>query len=304
MNTLPKCPYHSVTSQDLKKDLFELNSFFLKTHSSKKETAKKSLGVTIPIIFLKGDEVVFKFDGERTVVKYVPEQYHLLKSIAHIACTADNLFSENEEIKNNNKQIQEHCLKLIDNLEHHFAQIPEHPLSKYSFILKQYKELFQAETKQEKTSKMHALEPSLHTIIQDAANCRLDALHAQVNQFKDRLTTENWDQLIVVNMGPQMPRDGELASQYFSAVLNKPENQCPYRNNTQENFEKTTFGKQRLVYAESIYDEDQALNLVVTHICDEKLGKHVLRDKSAAHADVLKNASANHIKEMHLNDNT
>lgn len=293
-----KCPFMHHSVEGMKADLTKLNALFLSTYSTQKQTTKESLGKTIPVIFIKGDDLIVRHKGESKTVRYVPEQYHLLKSIAHISCLADNVFWKKHH-QQDTKELEEICLNTLDQLEEFFTSNDYEPLAKHGSIIKKFKDLLSTEDRLEQAAKMQALEPDLKALINEAAISRLDALDTEVRRIKEELGPEAWEKVIVINMSPQMPRDGELASQYFSAVLNKKDNQCPYNANLMEKT-NSVFQNQRLIYAESIYDEDKALDLAVTHICDEKLGKHVFGNKEVMHADVLKCAAGQHLLEMKL----
>ncbi len=99
-------------------------------------------------------------------------------------------------------------------------------------------------------------------------------------------------------MGPPMPREGELSMQYYAKVLNPAPktSKCPFTRAL-----TTTahlLGKQRLIYAESIYEEDKAIDLITTHICDEEVGKDLLNDQNAMRADLLKNAAKKYLDQL------
>ncbi len=138
----------------------------------------------------------------------------------------------------------------------------------------------------------------MHALINEAARIRLAALHVEVQQIQSKIDSDDWKRLCVVVMGPPMPREGELSMQYFEKILKTTAStkQCPYARA----LTSTThlYGKQRLIYAESIYEEDKALDLVATHICDEELGQVLLNDESAMRADILKDAAKSCLKEM------
>lgn len=294
-NEIKQCPYHQ-GMQKMKGDLFKLNNLFLSTYNSKKQATKQTLGNLIPIIFIKGDDLVVRYNGNAKTISYVPEEYHVLKSIAHISCLIDNIFSSKAN-QENSAGIEDQCLETLKDLEEIFHQNSDHSLAKHAAIIPKYKDLLTTTDKLSQQDKMRALEPNLQALISDAAKCRLEALHERVTSIRNELGSEVWERVIVVNMGPQMPRKGELATQYFSAILKKEENQCPYSNGL-DSLTKEFFPHQRLIYAESIFDEDKALDLVTTHICDEKLGKHVLGSKDVMHSDVLDNAARFHLQQM------
>jgi hypothetical protein len=88
----------------------------------------------------------------------------------------------------------------------------------------------------------------------EAARAQIDGLHAGVMAWRKDMTADEWRRLRVVVMGSHMPRDGNLAMQYFTRVLDEP------------------VDDRRLMYAESVWDEEPALKLVGTSVLDTRVG--------------------------------
>jgi hypothetical protein len=145
---------------------------------------------------------------------------------------------------------------------------------------------------------LKAFEKPLHALIDEAAHIRITALHKEVQHIQRTIDPEDWKSLCVVVMGPPMPREGELSMQYFEKILKitASAKKCPYARALTSTAH--LYGKQRLIYAESICEEDKALDLITTHICDEEVGRALLNDESAMRADVLKDAAKNCLKKM------
>lgn len=138
----------------------------------------------------------------------------------------------------------------------------------------------------------------MHDLIDEAAQIRLAALHEEVQKIQSTINLEEWNKLCVVVMGPPMPREGELSMQYFEKILKitAGAKKCPYARALTSTAH--LYGTQRLIYAESIYEEEKALDLITTHICDEEVGRALLNDESAMRADVLKDSAKKCLKEM------
>lgn len=171
-------------------------------------------------------------------------------------------------------------------------------MHKHNALLQKSLKLLRCPQNELFTQELRTLEKPLYALIDEAARIRLTALHLEVQKIQTSIDQEGWKRLCVVVMGPPMPREGELSMQYFEKILKTTANakKCPYARA----LTSTThlYGKQRLIYAESIYEEDKALDLVTTHICDEEIGLALLNDESAMRADVLKDAAKNCLKEM------
>ena len=81
-------------------------------------------------------------------------------------------------------------------------------------------------------------------------------------------------------MGSAMPRQQNLAVQYFAWLLSEPGE-----------------GK-RIVYSESVWDEQKALGLLATHQIDGDIGAAFFDDDRRMHRDLLADAAKDILKGM------
>jgi len=235
---------------------------------------------------LKEDDLILYHQGKRSVIRYIPENYHVLKDIAHISCLIHTL----SRIKNG-EEVRKKALVLLEGTQRNLTSnlIDHRPL------LERYRKLL--ENREEPTD----LKSGLENLISDAAKCRLLALHQHVQKIKRAMDPSLWKNLSVVVMGPAMPRKGELSMQYMHAALQPSSKQeCPYHRVSAN--ERTVLEGQRLIYAESIQEESQALDLLTTHICDESLGEGLLGDKDVMQGDFLRTATHQHLSRMNFEE--
>jgi hypothetical protein len=81
-------------------------------------------------------------------------------------------------------------------------------------------------------------------------------------------------------MGPQLPRKDNLAVQYFARLLGEP-------------------GEgRRIVYAESLFDEPEALDLLATHLVDTQVGLDFFDDPMRMHRDLLGDAAREYLPHL------
>lgn len=134
---------------------------------------------------------------------------------------------------------------------------------------------------------------SLDALIQEAAEIRLDALHREVEKIQANIDPEGWKSLCVVVMGPHMPREGELSVQYFETLLKTKAcaKKCPYAT-ALANVDRA----QKVIYAESIHDEEKALDLITTYLCDGAVGRSFLNNDMRG--DVLQHATRKWLKNI------
>jgi hypothetical protein len=86
----------------------------------------------------------------------------------------------------------------------------------------------------------------------------------------------------VVVIGSALPRKDNVAVQYFARLLGVP-GEGP-----------------RLVYAESLWDEARAVNLLGTHELDTAIGSAFFADPRRMHRDLLADAAAEHLKRLNF----
>jgi hypothetical protein len=107
----------------------------------------------------------------------------------------------------------------------------------------------------------------------EAARSRLQAYHRQMAKWKKMIAPKDWAQLQVVVVGAQMPRRGNLAVQYFARLLGEA-GEC-----------------KRIIYAEALFDEEKALNLLGTHRLDASAAEAFFGDPLRLHRDLLADAT-------------
>ncbi len=283
------CPY-SKLKMGVSEGLAKMNKLFLDTYAMRKEEMKKSLGTALPVILVNGDNLILRYQGKRTEVSYIPEHYHHIKAIAHVSCALDNL----EWMQSRGVDTEEMRQDILNTLSQIRSSI-EGELNEYLPLLEKYEEILQGK------GSTQQLKGDLLQLIDDAAKHRIDALDRQVQKIKKELPEEARKKIAVVVMGPPLPREGELSMQYFNKVLGDGTSmeKCPHLNGTLTNTSHV-FHEHRLIYAESIYDENEALNTLTSYICDEKLGGALLGDPTVMRADFLKAAAQKHLNVSNI----
>ncbi|HSX03377.1 MAG TPA: hypothetical protein VLG76_01465 [Rhabdochlamydiaceae bacterium] len=281
--------------------LGDLNALFLQAYGVRKASIKKTLGTASPVLLLHGDNLILKHEGMTKMVNYVPDHYHQIKNIAHIACTIHTVQCLQEtQAGSNVESMKADCVsKLRVILELLKTDDVSPALKKYESLLQKYLTLLEA--KEPLLPPLLSLKEDLKTLIKEAAIIRTDALHEQVKIIQKQMCPEKWNHLAIVVLGPRMPREGELSMQYSQAMILKPQeplaNLCPHLNGT---LTKTSYAFQgkRLIYVESIDNIDKALDELTTEIADERLGEDLLGDKGALRADLLKDAVHDYLSTL------
>jgi hypothetical protein len=116
--------------------------------------------------------------------------------------------------------------------------------------------------------------------VTEAARAQLDAVHAQVSVWRRDLSPQEWNQLHVLIVGPHMPRENLVVTQYFLRLLHEP-------------------GEgRRVVYAESLWEEPKALDLLGTHLLDGSVGEAFFGDYMRMHRDLLADAASRYLPRL------
>jgi hypothetical protein len=116
--------------------------------------------------------------------------------------------------------------------------------------------------------------------VTEATRAQLDATHAQVSAWRRDLSPREWNQLHVLIIGPHMPREGLVVTQYFLRLLHEPRE------------------GRRVVYAESLWGEPQALDLLGTHLLDGSVGEAFFGDYMRMHRDLLGDAASQYLPRL------
>jgi hypothetical protein len=103
----------------------------------------------------------------------------------------------------------------------------------------------------------------------DAAKAGVEELHRAVADLRAELASGDWERAYVLILAPKTPRDGNLAYEYFVNALGPG-----------------AAGK-RLIYAESIVDQQLALGLLRTLIIDRSVGEAFYGDPARMERDLL-----------------
>jgi hypothetical protein len=279
----------SIVKKDINQEIRNLNECFLQSHRLRKELAIKYAKETIPVLLVNGDNLILHYKDERREYSYLPPLYHHLKTIAHSPCTLHNL----DTLLKAGVDCSELRTKCLTQIRETIVSLEEvdHPLKEHCEILKQIVD------HSEMRSCTAALKPGIDRLINEAARCRINALQEVTEKIRSEMEEDCWKRIAVIVLGPPLPRTGDVAMQYFSSILKlRPPSSslCPHLR------QQNASSYQRLIYAESIWTEKEAIGLLATHIADEELGEVFLQDPNAMHQDILSAAGAAHLEMLGL----
>ncbi len=265
--------------------LSTLNDDFRASYRRVKEQALVHSG---PILLMVGDNVVLRRAGRRTEVSYTPPIYHVLKMVAHVPLAIDVILAPHgaeatldddilAELRHDRDQMERAIPKLDG------CGLDPEQRARARRIFDDSRAFLDAVVKSRRCSHddrirfARRMTPVVMKNVDEAARAELDALHAQVSIWRSEMPADEWKTVRVVILGSAMPRKLSLYVQYFARLLGEP-GEGP-----------------RIVYAESIRDEEHALDLLATGTVDTTIGVDFFNDPARMHRDLLSDAAAEYL---------
>jgi hypothetical protein len=247
-----------------------------------------ALARTGPVIFVEGDDLVLKRGTDRTKIRYIPEVYHLLKAVSHVVLAIDVTLAahadENplgDEVIKDLRDYRTLLGPVVEKLDS--SGLDGEQRLRCRTILDQSAAFLdavierRANAQADRVAYTRRMWPFVTMNGASAARAALDSLHRQVGLWRAELSPEEWKRLTVVVMGMQLPRKGNLAVQYFARLLGEP-------------------GEgRRIIYAESLFDEPRALDLLATHLVDTQVGIDFFNDPQRMKRDLLSDAAEQYL---------
>ncbi|MHB1556489.1 MAG: hypothetical protein ACYC61_03295 [Isosphaeraceae bacterium] len=265
--------------------LVALNDAFRSVY---RRTKQETLAHGGPVILGVGDHLVLRRAGTRTEVPYTPAVYHVLKGVAHVPLALDVLLAPHAETA----ALDDGVLAEMRDLRR-LMEAAEPSLANHGMDAEQldrarriYAEsrafldaVIQAKhcTRDERIAFARRMHPLVMKNVGEAARAELDALHARVTAWRKEMSPDEWKRLKVVILGSALPRQQSLTVQYFARLLGEP-GEGP-----------------RIIYAESIRDEDQALDLMATRAVDTGIGVDFFNDPTRMQRDLLCDAARDYL---------
>ena len=265
----------------------ELNENFRTNYRAAGEYA---LANVTYLLVVERDEIVLFHKGQRVSENYTPVIYHLLKSVAHLPISILIKLSEHAGQQLTEPVVEQLAIirKLIQSAREHCknAQFDKSQLERQLKLLDETDQFISRAIDVKKGERGHldsfvsSMRPLVMENVREAAERQLDGLHAVVQKWKKQYGDEFLKTANVVVMGSKSARRQNLAMQYFARVLH------------------VEIEDARLIFAESVVDEQKAVELVGTRLLDEKLSKLFFGDKERLQRDLLADAAKEYIPKL------
>ncbi len=269
--------------------LVTLNNAFRAEYSRAKTEALSKVG---PLIIVEGSNIFLVRNGKRTEAQIQPPIYQSLKAVAHIPFAVFLMFDQSNfgqlaearvaELRGYRKLIVDAQSSLGD------RGFSDSQLKRQRKIIDDSLAFLDATIENRQVQKTalddfaKQVTPVLLANVDEAARVELDALHSHVSEWRHQMTPDEWKALHVVVMGAHMPRDSEMTMQYFERLLDEP------------------IEGHRIIFAEGLWEEPRALDLLGTHLVDGSAGAAFFGEFMRMHRDLLSDAAKVYIHETLL----
>jgi hypothetical protein len=280
------CTANASAHQNGNDPLLELNSRFRAAYA---QARKDLLAKHGPVIIADGASVVLLHHGKRTEVN-VTAMADIVKPVSHtpLAIYAILLAAGDGELPEESLTKLRGIRELIEPAAKSLVGrgLPDDIVSLQKQILTASASFLDEvlATKKVKAEARLAFTRKLGPLLLEstafAATTQLDEMHKQVMAWKADMTAAEWRQLRVLIPGSSPPRKDNLRTQYFARLLGEK-------------------GEgDRIVYAEALFEESRALNLLGSYQLDTGIGADFFDDPSRMHRDLLADGAAAHLKKM------
>ena len=242
-----------------------------------REAKARVLAGAGPVLLVEGDVLVLRNGSERKTERFLPPGYAALKEASHVPLALFVLLFDTEGPLSDPTR---HALEaLVTEVKRARSALwaqpfPKGTLGRQERVLDASAAFAEAVVRRGAVAPgkvsgfARTMGPLLEANADDAAALELEALQKQVEAWRVTLGSD-WRRLHVVVMGSHMARTNEIAMQYFERLLG----------------EAREGG--RVVFAEGVWDEEVALDLLATHLLDGSASEAFFGDAARLHADVL-----------------
>lgn len=266
--------------------LTALNDAFRSAYAAAKSRVLQSSG---PTIVVSGDTFVLLRHGQRIEGNAGTAIYDPVKTISHLPLAIYVILTPGDGAVGDDR------LKMLADLRGLVPaaeagldelKLPEATLARQKRIVAaslDYLDSVTARRSFERSSLVaftRRMAPLVMLNVTEATRAQLDATQALVSSWRRQLSAQEWSQLHVVIIGPHMPREELVVMQYFLRLLHEPRE------------------GRRVVYAESLWQEPQALDLLGTHLLDGRVGEAFFGDYMRMHRDLLGDAAKDYLPRL------
>lgn len=243
---------------------------------------------TDPILLVEFETLVLLHDGKRSEERFTPPLYHRLKTIAHIPLTLFVMASQygDRPLPPEGQQALRDYRALVVAAREALPGLGDIPadlrptletIVASSLVLLDDTRAANRFDPMAVTALARSLEPAVMSAGRAAAQAQIDGLDRATRRFRAVLGEADWARAYVVVLGVRQARVDNLQYSYFQRAMGKEAE-----------------GK-RLIYAESIFDEAKALDLLGSILLDRAIGIAFFDQEYRMERDLLGDAAAEYL---------
>jgi hypothetical protein len=261
-----------------------LNDSFRESYALAKENIRKGLG---PIIIANGSDLVLLYKGKRDAQPCVPESYSILKTVDHIPLGIFVILNDHcdkaldDATKNRLSNFKGFVDRAVENVAK--AELSAKTQERQTKIITRSQifinEVLAAGSVSNKSLRNLTTEASRDTLLNadEAIADQFISMDCIIENWRQKLTADEWKQTHFIIMSGHMPRLKNSNLQYFEKITREKEEGL------------------RIIYAEGLSEEDQAIDLLVTHILDRQIATAFYQDEWRMHRDLLSDAASKYL---------
>ncbi|MGE0094394.1 MAG: hypothetical protein AB7M05_09600 [Alphaproteobacteria bacterium] len=246
-----------------------------------------TLGRTDPVILVEFETLVLLHKGERHEEPFTPPLYHRLKSISHIPLTLfvmSSRYGDRPLPADALHTLEEYRALVVaarDALPS--LEIPADLRPTLDTVIASSLRLIDETRATQRfdpvavTVLARSLEPAVMSAAREAARAQLDGLNRATRQFRAAMGEDAWSRAYVVVFGVRQARVDNLQYSYFKRAMGPDAD-----------------GK-RLIYAESVFEEAKALDLLGSILLDRAIAMAFFDKESRMERDLLGDATAEYL---------
>jgi hypothetical protein len=271
----------------------DVNEQLHKNYAHAKDEIRQKLG---PIVFCTNMAISLHKGKDVTTVPFQTPRYTGLKQVSHITLGSFFLLTNHTDEKLSADQIERlkaykaGIEKAAPELQTNQGLVTEDDAKQQELIKKTLAFLGKViDDKQVSHSDLRTFVRSCTVSdlenAYEAAGSQIRTMDDTMAKWHKEMTDEEWNKLHVIILTGHMPRPGLLSYQYFSKLL------CQNQEGEQ------------IIVAEGLTDEEQAIDLLLTHIIDGKVAVEFFQDPWRMHRDLLSDGGELYLKEHKLQAN-
>lgn len=236
---------------------------------------------SLPVLIRLGDDLITLHGQQRQTQAILSDRYHALKSVCHLPLA---LYMDLKEFCN--KKLPPQNLQRLRALERELATFEADETAMQS-VLDTTRALIDELNSGRPLTEQRLIDYERNTrdavsrCIYLAAQDELFRLHACVSRFTEVFTASQWQSLRVIICASHQSRYRESTRQYFKTLLQEHQGI-----------------EEQVLYAENCASEQDAMQLLATHLLDRELAEFFLGSPLDLQQDVLGDAAQRVISKI------